>query len=513
MTEFVDGITGGFALFAVPTVILTIVIGVLWGAFAGAMPGFNQTLAVGIALPVTFSFGPIEAVAFLCAISVGVSYGNSIPAILVGIPGTASAVLTAIDGHALHKAGKSGLALGVAYFAALSGQFVSTLFFVAMVVPLSGLAYVFLAPELFALTVVGMTAILSLTGKNVLKGLVATGIGVLFTMVGPDPIGTVPRFTFGMTEMRSGLQIVPVTLGLVALSEIIRAARQAHDWQSVNAGFDARFPSIRSLARTVRPVLGGTIVGTLIGCIPGMGGTPAAAVSYQQAKIFSRHPEEYGHGSIEGVAANEAAQNAAQSGEMVPTLGLGLPGSDSMVLLLAALTIHGLVPGPLLIQESPEMLHAAVAGLIGATLLLVAIGWRISSVLLAVVTIDRRLVLTFATGLIVIGVYSLRQSIFDLILLLVCGIVGYFMSRYGYSTAAAAIAVVLGGLAEAYLRQGLNLARNDWGNFLSRPITAGILIFAALLLAYGIWVTVREGRTAKAAVADVAQIDIEPPHR
>jgi len=510
MGDFIGPLSGGIGMFFVPTVILSILLGVLWGAFAGAMPGFNQTLAVGIALPLTFAFGAIEAVAFLCAISVGVSYGNSIPAILVGIPGTASAVLTAIDGHALHKAGKSGLALGVAYFAALSGQFVSVLFFILLVVPLSGLAYVFLAPELFALSVIGMTAILSLTGRNVLKGIVAAGIGLAFTMVGPDPIGSVPRFTLGVLEMRGGLQIVPITLGLVALSEIIRAARQSHDWQGVTESFDARFPSLRDLGRTIRPVLGGTIIGTLIGCIPGMGGTPAAAVSYQQAKIFSKHPEEYGRGSIEGVAANEAAQNAAQSGEMVPTLGLGLPGSDSMVLLLAALTIHGLVPGPLLIQESPEMLQAAVAGLLGATLILVVIGWRISSVLLAVVTIDRRLVLTFATALIIIGVFALRQSIFDLILLLVCGIVGYFMSRYGYSTAAAAIAVVLGGFAEAYLRQGLNLARNDWGNFLSRPITATILIFAVALLIYGIWSTVQHGKSAKQAMLEAMDVDIPP---
>jgi putative tricarboxylic transport membrane protein len=505
MDQFLSALFGGLSMFTILTVVLSIVLGVLWGAFAGAMPGFNQTLAVGIALPLTFAFGAIEAVAFLCAISVGVSYGNSIPAILVGIPGTASAVLTAIDGHALHKQGKSGLALGVAYFAALSGQFISTLMFIALVVPLAGLAYVFLTPELFALTVVGMTAILSLTGKNILKGLVATGIGFTFTMVGPDPIGTVPRFTFGVLEMRGGLQIVPVTLGLVAFSEILRATRQAHDWQGVTERFDAKFPSPRSLRRTIRPVLGGTIIGTLVGCIPGMGGTPAAAVSYQQAKIFSKHPEEYGKGSIEGVAANEAAQNAAQSGELVPTLGLGLPGSDSMVLLLAALTLHGLVPGPLLITESPDMLQAAVAGLLGATLLLVVIGWRISSLLLKVVTIDRRLVLAFSMGLMIIGVFSLRQSIFDLIVLVVCGVIGYFMSRYGYPTAAAAIAVVLGGLAEAYLRQGLNLARNDWGQFLTRPLTGGILIFALVLLAYGIWSTVRQGHTGKQTLLDAIE--------
>lgn len=507
--DFIGPLSGGIGLFLVPTVLMMLVFGTLWGSFAGAMPGFNQTLAVGIVLPFTFALGPIEAIAFLVSISVGVSFGNSIPAILVGIPGNASAVLTAIDGHALHKKGRSGLALGVAYFGAVAGQFVSTFFFVIMVVPLAELAYIFLAPELFALTLMGMTAIISLTGKNVLKGLVAAGIGVALTMVGPDPIGTVQRFSFGMTEMRGGLQIVPITLGLVAFSEILRAGRQAHDWQGVVVGFSAKFPRWAELRRTVPSVLGGTVIGTLIGSIPGMGGTPAAAVSYQQAKLISKRPEEFGHGSIEGVAANEAAQNAAQSGEMIPTLGLGLPGSDSMVLLLAALTIHGLVPGPLLIQETPEMLHAAIAGLLGATILVALIGWRISSLLLKAVMIDRRLVLTLAMALMIIGVYALRQSFFDLYVMLGTGILGYFMARYGYSTAAAAVAVVLGGLSEQYLRQGLNLARNDWGQFLSRPITAVLIVVALLILLYGIWTTVRLAQGAKQPVATPGPADSE----
>lgn len=509
MGDVIGPLIGGIGLFLVPSVIVALVAGMLWGSFAGAMPGFNQTLAVGIVLPFTFALGPVEAISFLVAISVGVSFGNSIPAILVGIPGTASAVLTAIDGHTLHKQGKSGLALGIAYFAATVGQFLSTIFFVLMVVPLSQLAYLFLAPELFALTFMGMTAIVSLTGKNVVKGLIAAGIGIGLTMVGPDPIGTVQRFSFGITDLRNGLQIVPLTLGLVAFSEILRASRQAHDWRGLVVGFDAKFPRWSELRRTIPSVLGGTVIGTFIGAIPGMGGTPAAAVSYQQSKMLSKHPEEYGKGSVEGVAANEAAQNAAQAGEMVPTFGLGLPTTDSMVLLLAAMTIHGLVPGPLLIQETPEMLHAAVAGLLGATLLIVLIGWRISSLLLKVVTIDRRLVLVSAMALMIIGVYALRQSIFDLYVLLGTGLLGYFMSRYGYSTAAAAIAVVLGAYSEAYLRQGLNLMRNDWGQFLSRPITAGILIFAGLILIYGIYTNVREGRSAKQAISAIGRPD--PP--
>jgi putative tricarboxylic transport membrane protein len=494
MEQFFEPLIGGISLFGQPLILLMLLAGMLWGSIAGALPGFNQTLAVGVMIPFTFAMGPVEAVTFLVSVGVGVSYGNSIPAILVGLPGTPSAVFTALDGHALHKRGESGLALGTQYFAAVSGQFVSSLFFILMVVPLSQLAYKFLAPELFALQMLGITAIVSLTGKNVVKGVLAAAFGFGLTMIGPDPIGNNLRMTFGIPELRSGLQIVPVALGLLAVSEIIRASRQAYNWQGLTATFSAKFPSWSKLKQTVPAVAGGTVIGMLVGSIPGMGGAPAAAVAYQQARLMSKRPEEFGNGSIEGLAANEAAQNAAQSGEMVPTLGIGIPGSDSMVLLLGALTIHGIVPGPLLSQETPEMLHAAVAGLLGTAILLAALGWIIARSLLKLVTLNRSAVLTCALALTIVGVYSLRQSLFDVQVLLICGIVGYFMQRYGYSTAAAAIAVVLGAGAERSLRTGLNLTRNDWFAFVSRPITATILIIAALIFAYGVWGMIRQSR-------------------
>lgn len=498
MQQFLEPLFGGVALFALPSILLVLVAGMLWGSIAGALPGFNQTLAVGVMVPFTFAFGPVEAVTFLVSIGVAVSYGNSIPAILVGIPGTASAVLTALDGHALHKRGESGLALGVQYVAAVSGQFISCFFFILMVVPLSQLAYHFLAPELFALQMLGITAIVSVTGKNVLKGVLAAAFGFGVTTIGLDPIGNNPRLTFGIPEVRSGLEIVPVALGLLAVSEIIRSARQAHDWEGLAASFSAKFPSWAKLRPTLPAMAGGTVVGMLIGSIPGMGGAPAAAVAYQQARLLSKKPQEFGKGSAEAVAANEAAQNAAQSGEMVPTLGIGIPGSDTMVLLLGALTIHGIVPGPLLAQETPEMLHAAIAGLLGTAILLAVFGWPIALSLLKLVRLKRSAVLACALALTIVGVYSMRQSLFDVQVMLICGLAGYFMLRYGYSTAAAAIAVVLGAGAERSLRTGLNLTSNDWLAFVGRPIAGSILLVALLFLAYGIWGTIRQARTDRA---------------
>jgi len=310
-----------------------------------------------------------------------------------------------------------------------------------------------------------------------------------------------PRFDFGIRELRGGIQIVPAAIGLLAVSEIFRTLRQDHTWKHLVGSFSAAFPSWRELRGTIPSVMGGTVLGTVLGSIPGMGGTPASAISYQQAKLWSKHPEEFGKGSVEGLAANEAAQNATQAGELVPTLGIGIPGSDSMVLLLGALSIHGIVPGPLLATETPEMLHAAVAGLLGTTFLLAIFGWQIAKALLKLVSLDRAVVLTCALAMTMVGTYAVRQSLFDVGVMLVCGLIGYFMLRYGYSPAGAAIAVVLGGGAERYLRQGVNLTSNDWAAFFTRPITAAITTVAVLLLAYGIWGTVRMWRRERTAPA------------
>jgi putative tricarboxylic transport membrane protein len=482
-----------------PNVIVVVLVGSIVGSVAGALPGITTTLAVSVSLPLTFVMSPEAAVAFLVAITVGVNYGNSIPAILMGVPGTPTAVLTAIDGYALHLKGQSGLALGAQYFAALMGQLISTLFFVALVVPLSQLLYIFLTPELWALHLLGMTAVVAMAGKNVFKGCIAALLGLAVAFVGPDPVSLVSRFSFGIFELRGGFEVVPVVIGALAISELIRTSRQVYSWNDVSGGFAGKFPSRRQLRGMLRPITIGAVTGTALGVIPGVGGMGGTFLAYQQAKMWSKTPEEFGFGSVEGIAANESAQNASQAGEMVPTFGFGIPGSGSMVVLMAALTVHGFMPGPMLIKETPEMLFAATAGLLGAIVVLALLGWPIAKALLRIVTIDRSSVLTMALVLSVMGVFALRNSIFDVIVMMVFGIVGYFMLRYGYSTAAFALAVVLGNGFEGLFRRGLLLTNSDLGEFFSRPITLTIVILSALLLAYGLYETVRTSRKTKLA--------------
>jgi putative tricarboxylic transport membrane protein len=508
MNGFLAPLTGAAEIFTDPLVILLVAVGTIFGVMAGSTPGLGSTLAFGLVLPFTFAMGAVPAVAFLLSISVGIGFGNSLPAILVGVPGTPAAVLTVIDGHQLHKRGESGLALGIAYLSALLGQGVSALFFVAAVIPLAALAYQFLQPEMFSLYVFGIVAIVSLTGKNIVKGFMAAALGLLVGTVGVDPVNFVPRFTFGSFELREGLNPPAVIIGLLAVSELIRQSRQAFQWNRTT-GFNAKFPSFKQIRPALPGMAIGTVVGTVVGTIPGAGGTPSALISYQQAQLLSKHPEKFGHGSVEGLAANEAAQNADKSGELIPTLGLGVPGSSSMVLLLAALTMNGFIPGPNLVRDAPELLSATVVGLLGSSVVMLVCGWWISKVMLKALTINRSMVVVFALAVIVLGVYSLNYKVLDVVVCLAFGAVGYAMLRYGYSTGAAALAVVLASGLESNLRRGLGLFDNSVWAFVSRPITAVILAAAMAFFVIGLRRTIRSGREERES-KDAGPQDPEP---
>lgn len=494
MHLFLESLQQGVAHLGQPGFVLIALFGTLWGIAGGAMPGTSASLTVGVALPFTFTMSPEQAVAFIMAILVGANFGNSIPAILIGVPGTPAAILTAQEGFLLHRRGKTGLALGTMYVASLIGQGVSIVFFVALVVPLASLAYLFLPPELFAMALLGMTTVIGLAGRNVLKGLAAGAFGVAVSMIGLDPVNSTPRLTFGVPALNDGLSTLAVVIGLLAISELVRSMRQIYAWAPTTGRFAARFPRLAELRGTGRPLTIGTLIGCLVGLAPGASADAASFVSYQQAKATSKRPQDFGRGSIEGIAANESAQQACQAGDLIPTLAVGIPGGATMVLVLAAVTLQGLVPGPLLVEQSPELLFGSVGGLLAATVFLLLIGWPLCKVVVRIATADRTLVLVGAFVLALVGVYSLNQSTFDVAVAVVVGVVGYVMLRFGYSVAAASLGVILGPQLESSLREGLLLTDNDFLELITRPITAIVLVLAALSLAYGIRAEIRARR-------------------
>ena len=485
--EFLGPLIGGVSQLSDIWLWLFVVAGTILGVIGGGMPGMGTTLLYGMVLPFTFALDPVHAVAFLLSISVGVGYGNSIPAILMGIPGTPAAVLTVLDGHQMHKRGEGGLALATAFMASVSGQVISILLFILLVVPLMDLAYSFLFPELFALYVLGILAIISLTGANMIKGLVAAAFGLVIALVGLDSVNLNTRFTFDLMILRNGFDTMAVLIGLLAVSELFRSSRQVFNWGGDQDGAKSRaFPPLSKLRPAIPATLGGTVLGTFVGAVPGAGATPAALLAYQQARMMSKEPEKFGKGSVEALAATDSAQNASNSGELIPTLGLGVPGSTSMVMLLSALTVQGFVPGPMMIRQTPDLFYAAIGGMLAASIVLLLLGWWMASLMLKAVHMSRTVVLILSIATVVLGVYSLNGRVFDLVVMFVAGVIGYFMLRYGYSTAAAALAFVLGGELERSFRLGLNLVDGSFVAFFTRPITATILIVTLFIVFIGV---------------------------
>lgn len=318
------------------------------------------------------------------------------------------------------------------------------------------------------------------------KGFIAAAVGIGVGLIGLDPVGATLRFDFGVTELRNGIDTAPVLIGLLAVGELFRQSRQSFSWQSLSTDFVAIFPKWSEL-RKLWPYYGiGTVTGTIVGAIPGAGTTPATLISYQQAQMLSRTPEKFGRGSTQGIAANEAAQNASNAGELIPTLGFGIPASGSTALLLAALSIQGFVPGPQLVQRQPEMVAAAVAGMFAGSILIALTGWWQCKLLLRAVGINRSAVLVLSMALVILGVFALSFRVSDVVICLVFGVIGYFMLRYGFPPAAAALAALLTYDFERSFRQGLNLVGNDPVAFVTRPLTAIILLFAVGVALYGI---------------------------
>jgi putative tricarboxylic transport membrane protein len=507
--DMFNALTQGSVMLLDPLLWVLVIIGFTAGTIVGALPGVGLTLAYGLALPFTFHMSAENAVAFLLAMSVGGQYGNSIPAIVMGLPGSPAAVLTVADGYALHRQGKTGLALGVQLVAAFVGQVISTIFFVILVVPLAGLAYNFLAPELFALYLVGMMAIVSLTGKSMIKGFIAAALGIAVGLIGLDPVGATLRFDFGIRELRNGIDTAPVLIGLLAVSELFRQSRQTFSWAELRTDFDARFPPWREIRKLWAYIGLGTITGTIVGAIPGAGTTPATLISYQQAQMLSKTPEQFGRGSTQGIAANEAAQNASNAGELIPTLGFGIPASGSTALLLAALSIQGFVAGPQLVKNQPELVAAAVAGMFGGSILIALTGWWQCKLLLKAIGINRAAILVISLALVILGVYALSFRVFDVVVCLIFGVIGYFMLRYGFAPAAAALAAILAYDFERTLRQGLNLMHNDIVAFATRPLTAIILAFAVGIAIYGFGSQRRMRRLDAKAAAILAAAEEE----
>ena len=476
-----SSLAGGLGVAFEPQALLFIAIGTVIGLIVGAAPGLGPTIGMAVMLPFALTLTPEHAIFLLVAIFVGSNFGNAIPAILIRVPGTPSALLTVVEGYPFHEKGEGGRALLIALVSSFLCQVIGIFLFIAFVIPLAQVAVRFLFPEVFAITIFGLVAAIGLIGTSVAKGFVAIALGLALSFVGQDPVLGIPRFAFGTGELAFGLPIVPVIVGLLAFREVFSQVERIDRRPAIVMPFKLEWLSKADWKAITLPLIIGGVVGTIGGAIPGAGVSLATFITYQVMKVIGRNRYRFGKGDPGVLAAVEGSNNAAAAGELIPTFGIGIPGSAPMVVVMAVLSAQGLIVGPALMKTQPELLYATFGGLIAATVMMGVLGYIAIWPSVYVSRLSRPAVATATMVLSVTGIYALRWSLFDVWICLACGVVGYLIARFGYPVAPAALAFILGDLLEANLRRGLVMT-HDLAGFLTRPVTAVLLVLAVLMV-------------------------------
>lgn len=477
-----DSLTQALALLVTTPLVPAAVVGVAWGILGGALPGISPSITMALVLPFTYGMDPGAAIVLLAATYVGAEYGGSIPAILINTPGTNAAAATVLDGYEMQKQGRGGEALGISLYSGVLGGLFGLTMLVLLTEPLARVALSFTPMAYFALGVLGLSVIASLSGESLIKGMAAGIIGLMIATVGSDPISGVPRFTFDQADLLDGIPPILVMVGLFAVSELLQQSSMG-EWRKTDRNTTRlRLPGAALRRRLVRPQLFGSIIGTFEGVMPGAGGTIASFMSYNEARRWSRHRDEFGKGSPEGVAAPETANNTVAATALVPVLSFGIPGSNSAAILLGGLLVHGIIPGPRLFAENGDVILGLYAGLFVASLSLLALGMLILPVCLWLVNRPKAYLMAFIYALIFSGVYSIDYSLFDLALVLGAGTIGLIMRLVGLPFLPAVLGVVLGYLVESNYRRSLVLSGGDHAIFLEDRIALGLLSVAALFI-------------------------------
>ncbi len=469
-----------FALLTDPLVLGLIVAGTVGGVLVGALPGLSSSMAVALLLPFSLYLEPIPAIALLSALYCAGTFGGSITAILINAPGAPPAVATAFDGYPMAVKGEAGRALGMSAFASTMGGIFSVIVLLGAAPLLARVAYTFGPPEYFALAVFGLSMLASIGGgDSPLKNLIGGCLGLLIATIGVDLTTGVERFVFGVPELYDGIDFVPVLIGLFAMTEIWNQAGNLDARFEPVGVFASRLPTREDFWKVKGTILRSSFIGTFVGILPAEGSTMAAMIGYNEAKRWSKEPEEFGKGAIEGIAGPEAANNAATGGAMVPTLALGIPGSATAAVIMGGLQVHGLRPGPFLFQEQPGLLYGIFFSMLLANLLFLVIGVAGAKLFARISLVPRTLLWPTVFALCLVGAYGVEQSTVDVWVMLAAGLIGFVLKRHGFGPAPIIMGLVLGGLVETSLAQSLILFDHDWSGFLARPVALGFFVLAS----------------------------------
>lgn len=467
-----------------PVNIMYLFIGVGAGIILGAIPGLSASMAIAMIIPFTFMLDPVGSLIMMTGAYKGGIFGGSIAAILVKAPGTAAAVATVEDGHALARKGRGLKALKISLFASALGDTFSDIVLILTAAQLARIALEFGPVEFTVIAIASLTLVASLSGRSLIKGLIGACIGLLVAMIGLDPISGLPRLTFGNSDFYGGIGLIPMLIGLLPMAEVLIRLEQPP-----KAGSKVFLPPPQSpddsrvtradWRRIRKPIAAGSVIGTMIGIIPGMGPLLGALLGYDAAKRLSKKKEEFGKGSVEGVAGAESGNNAVSGANLIPLLGLGIPGDSEAVILIGAFMIHGLTPGPLIFTENPEVVYGLYGGLIAANMLLVILGLLLIPVFIRVSTIRTSIVLPVVMILATMGAYNFQQSFFDVWVAFAFCVVGYTMHKIGAPRSTVMIGFILLPILEHNFRRAVLISGGDWSVFFESSI-GNVLWFIAL---------------------------------
>ncbi|MPZ58993.1 MAG: tripartite tricarboxylate transporter permease [Rhizobiales bacterium] len=471
-------------------------IGVLLGTLIGVLPGIGPLATIAMLLPLTFNVGPVAALIMLAGIYYGAQYGGSTTAILVNLPGETSAVVTCIDGHQMARQGRAGPALAIAAIGSFFAGTVGTLLIALFGPPLAEMALKFASPEYFSLMLMGLVAAAVLAQGDMVKSLAMVVLGLLLGIVGSDVNTGIPRFSFGMAELTDGIGFIVIAVGVFAVGEIVTNLGEPTERRFLTAKIATLFPTREDLRRSLWPILRGTGIGAFFGVLPGTGPAIASFSSYMVEKKLAADPSRFGRGAIEGVAGPESANNADAQCKFIPMLTLGLPASGVMALMLGALTIQGIQPGPQVMTQKPDLFWGLVASMWIGNLMLVVLNLPLIGVWVRLLKVPYRLLFPAIMAFSAIGIYSVNNSPFEIYLTAAFGILGFLWIKLGFSPAPLLLGFVLGPMMEENLRRAMLTSHGNAAVFVTRPLSLAFIVATVLILLVMIAPAVRRRRDA-----------------
>jgi putative tricarboxylic transport membrane protein len=485
----------GFSVALMPQNLLLAFMGSVLGTLIGVLPGVGPVAGTAMLIPLTFSMTPTGAIIMLTALFYGTQYGGTITSVLLNVPGEAASAITCLDGYVMAKQGRAGVALAIAALGSFVGGTIATVALVVAAGPLTRWALEFGPVEFFALIVLGLSLLTGLAGKSMVKALIMGVVGLILAMIGMDPVRGLPRFTFGRMELMDGIGFVPVIMGLFGMAEILENAEKPFA-QVVLARMSSLMPSRQELRASVGPILRGSVIGTALGLVPGMTGSASSFLAYVAERKVSKTPERFGTGMIEGVAGPETANNAHANGALIPLFTLGIPASPTVAVIMGAFMMHGLIPGPFLFKEHPQVAWGVIASFYVGNLILLILNLPLVGIWVRLLRVPYGLLSSIVLGFMVLGAYSVSNSAFDVGVMTLFGVIGYILRKLEFPLAPAVLTLILGPLMERSLRQALDLSQGSMKIFLESPIAMVLLAAAALFLIAPALRLFRRGRGA-----------------